>query len=46
MNFPNKTIKPIVCDTLGSSALRAYSGMASLLFPEQALSIEFRLPGR
>ena len=43
---PNKAVKPFACGSLGRSALRACSGMASPLFPEQSLHAERRLPGR
>ena len=43
---PNKSVKVFACGSLGRSALRTCSGMASPLFPEQALHAERRLPGR
>jgi len=42
----NKSVKPFACGSLGRSALRACSGMASPLLPEQALHAERRLPWR
>ena len=42
---PNKAVKPLA-SSLGHSALRTCSGMASPFFPEQALRAECRLPGR
>ena len=42
----NKAVKPFACGSLGRSALRACSGMASPLLPEQALHAERRLPWR
>ena len=42
---PNKAVKPLA-SSLGRSALRACSGMASPLLPEQSLHAERRLPGR
>jgi hypothetical protein len=42
----NKTVKPFACGSLGRSALRACSGMASPLLPELALHAERRLPWR
>ena len=42
----NKSVKPFACGSLGRSALRTCSGMASPLLPEQALHAERRLPGR
>jgi len=42
----NKSVKPFACGSLGHSALRARSGMASPLLPEQPLRAECRLPGR
>ena len=42
----NKAVKPFACGSLGHSALRTCSGMASPLFPDQALRAECRLPGR
>ena len=44
--MPNKSVKPFACGSLGRSALRACSGMASPLLPEQPLHAERRLPGR
>ena len=44
--MPNNTVKPLACGSLGRSALRACSGMALPLLPEQALHAERRLPGR
>ena len=41
----NKSVKPLA-SSLGRSALRTCSGMASPLLPEQALHAERRLPGR
>ena len=43
---PNKAVKSFACGSLGRSALRACSGMASPLLPEQPLHAERRLPGR
>jgi len=43
---PNKAVKPFACGSLGRSALRTCSGMASPFLPEQALHAERRLPGR
>ena len=43
---PNKAVKPFACSSLGRSALRACSGMAWPLLPEQSLHAERRLPGR
>ena len=43
---PNNSVKPFACGSLGRSALRACSGMASPLLPEQVLRAERRLPGR
>ena len=43
---PNKAVKPFACGSLGRPALRACSGMASPLLPDQALHTERRLPGR
>ena len=45
MQTYNKSVKPLA-SSLGRSALRACSGMASPLFPEQALHAERRLPRR
>jgi len=42
---PNKAVKPLA-GSLGRSALRACSGMASPLLPDQPLLAERRLPGR
>ena len=42
----NKAVKPFACGSLGRSALRACSGMASPFFPEQPLHAERRLPWR
>ena len=42
----NKAVKPFACGSLGRSALRACSGMASPLLPEQSLHAERRLPWR
>jgi len=42
----NKAVKPFACGSLGHSALRACSGMASPFFPDQALHAECRLPRR
>ncbi len=44
--WPNKSVKPFACGSLGRSALRACSGMPSASFPEQPLHAERRLPGR
>ena len=44
--WPNKSVKPFACGSLGHSALRTCSGMASPLLPELALRAECRLPGR
>jgi hypothetical protein len=41
-----KSVKPFACGSLGRSALRACSGMASPFLPEQSLHAERRLPGR
>ncbi len=43
---PNKSFKPLAYGSLGHSALRTCSGMASPLFPEQALRAECRLTWR
>ena len=43
---PNKSVKPFACGSLGRSALRACSGLASPFLPEQALHAERRLPWR
>ena len=42
----NKAVKPFACGSLGRSALRACSGMASPFLPDQSLRTERRLPGR
>ena len=42
----NNAVKPFACGSLGRSALRDCSGMASPLLPEQSLHAERRLPGR
>jgi len=42
----NKAVKPFACGSLGRSALRACSGMASPLLPDQSLHAERRLPWR
>ncbi len=42
---PNKAVKPLA-SSLGRSALRACSGMASPCLPDQPLHAERRLPGR
>ena len=41
---PNKAVKPFACGSLGRSALRACSRMASPLLPKQSLHAERRLP--
>ena len=41
----NKAVKPLA-SSLGRSALRACSGMASPLLPEHSLHAERRLPRR
>ncbi len=43
---PNKAVKPFACGSLGRSALRTCSGMASPFLPDQSLRAERRLPGR
>ena len=43
---PNKAVKPFAHGSLGHSALRARSGMASPLIPEQVLHAGRRLPWR
>ena len=43
---PNKAVKPLAYGSLGRSALRACSGMASPLLPDQSLHAERRLPWR
>ena len=42
----NKAVKPFACGSLGHSALRACSRMATPLLRDQALHAECRLPGR
>ena len=42
----NNPFKPLACGSLGHSALRTCSGMASPLLPDQSLRVERRLPGR
>ena len=42
----NKAVKPFACGSLGRSALRARSRMASPLLRDQSLHAERRLPGR
>ena len=46
MKNANNAVKPFACGSLGRSALRTCSGMASPFFPEQALHAERRLPWR
>ena len=43
---PNKVVKSFACGSLGRSALRVCSGMASPLLPDQSLRAERRLPRR
>ena len=43
---PNKAVKPFACGSLGRSALRACSRMASPFLRDQTLRAERRLPGR
>jgi len=42
----NKVVKSFACGSLGRSALRACSGMASPFLPDQSLHAERRLPWR
>ena len=42
----NKAVKPFAFGSLGRSAIRACSGMASPLLPEQPLHAERHLPWR
>ena len=42
----NNAVKPFACGSLGRSALRACSGMASPLLPDQSLHTERCLPWR
>ena len=42
----NKAVKPFACGSLGRSALRTCSGMASPFLPEHSLHTERRLPWR
>jgi len=42
----NKSVKAFACGSLGRSALRACSGMASTLLPDQPIRAERHLPGR
>ena len=44
--MPNNSVKPFACGSLGRSALRACSRMASPLLRDQPLRAERRLPGR